>query len=132
MVRPTLSTSPAQLLLWVPRPVALTRYSAVVIVGRLASLTKAPFLRAARSLSLGSLDGQAPARSPQRLGQIRPTIYLAIEQLTSLVSRNAAIHAVNEERTYALLHSLAAQVREIGGIVAKLPINSLRRNFGDT
>ena len=46
-MRPTLSTSPARLLLWVPRSVALTRYSAVVIVGRLASLTRAPPARCA-------------------------------------------------------------------------------------
>ena len=40
VVRPTLSTPPARLLLWVPRPIATTRSGAVALVGLLAPLTR--------------------------------------------------------------------------------------------
>ena len=42
VVRPTLSTPPARLLLWVPRPIALTRCGAVALVGLLASSHQGP------------------------------------------------------------------------------------------
>ncbi len=49
VVRPTLSTPPARLLLWVPRPIATTRCGAVALVGLLAPSHQGPLLRAARS-----------------------------------------------------------------------------------
>ena len=81
VVRPTLSTPPARLLLWVPRPIATTRCGAVALVDLLAPLTRAlacaqrgpphpPYPRGGRAPSALSVargsppPGAAAARSP--------------------------------------------------------------------